>query len=156
MALMLNVFIKSLFRCRQFLLNFINELITEHIWALLQENLSDYTKYAQLQRIHVARILKLSLLVESRFNSTLQKVNNKGADQTAQMLRLVCAFAVHMHQSQVFSGQAFVTLLCPSSPFVHRLLVNIDPRVPQRAIIIFPFIPHQQIQVKGSQITVKW
>ena len=71
MALLLNVFIKSLFRCRQFLLNFINELITEHIWALLQENLSDYTKYAQLQRIHVARILKLSLLVESRFNSTL-------------------------------------------------------------------------------------
>ena len=158
MALLLNVFIKSLFRCRQFLLNFINELITEHIWALLQESLSDYTKYAQLQRIHVARILKLSLLVESRFNSTctLQKVNNKGADQTAQMQRLVCAFAVHMHQSQIFSGQAFVTLLCPSSLFVHRLLVNIDPRVPQIAIIIIPFIPHQQIQVKGSQITVKW
>ena len=70
MALLLNVFIKSLFRCRQFLLNFINELTTENIWTLSQENLSDYTvpKYAQLQRI--ARILKFSLLVESRFKVT--------------------------------------------------------------------------------------
>ena len=128
MALLLNVFIKSLFRCRQFLLNFINESITENIWALLQKKLSEYTMCAQLQSI--ARILKLSLLVERRFNSTLQKVNNKGADQTAQMRRLVCTFAVHMHQSQVFSRQAFVTLLCLSSLCVHRLLVNIDPRVP--------------------------
>ena len=63
LALLLNVFIKSLFRCRQFLLNFIHELTTENIWALSQEYLSDYTKYAQLQRI--ARILKLSLHVES-------------------------------------------------------------------------------------------
>ena len=85
MALLLNVFIKSLFRCRQFLLNFINELMTENISALLQKTLSDYTKYAQLQRI--ARILKLSLLVESRFNSTLQKVNNKGADQIIRLRR---------------------------------------------------------------------
>ena len=150
MALLLNVFIKSLFRCHQFLLNFINELISENIWALSQEYLSDYTKYAQLQRI--ARILKLSLHVES----TLQKVNNIGADQTAQMRRLVCAFAVDIHQSQVFSRQAFVNFLSLSSPCVHRLLVNIDPRVPQRAIIIIPSISHQQIQVKGSQFTVKW
>ena len=63
MALLLNVFNRSLFRCHQFLLNFINELITENISALSKENLSDYTKYAQLQRI--ARILKLSLIVES-------------------------------------------------------------------------------------------
>ena len=153
MALLFHVFIKSLFSCRQFLLNFINELITENIWALLQKNLSDYTKYAQLQRI--VRILQLNLLVESRFNNTLQKVNNKGAYQTAQMRRLVCAFAVHMHRSQVFSRQAFVTVLCLSSLCVHRMLVNIDPRVPQRAIIIIPFITHQQIQVKSSQITVK-
>ena len=93
-----------------------------------KKKLSDYTMCAQLQSI--ARILKLSLLVESRFNSTLQKVNNKGADQTAQMRRLVCTFAIHMHQSQVFSRQAFVTLLCMLSPCVHRLLVNIDSRVP--------------------------
>ena len=97
-----------------------SELITENSWALSQENLSDYTKYAQLQRI--ARILKLSLLVESRFNGTLQKVNNKGADQTAQMRRLGCAFTVHMHHKvSFFSRQAFVTLLCPSSPCIHRL-----------------------------------
>ena len=37
-----------------------------------------------------------------------------------------------------FSRQAFVTLLCLSSQCIHRLLVNIDPRVPQRAIIINP------------------
>ena len=156
MAFLLKVFIKSFFRCLQFLLNFINELITENVWALSQENLSDYTKYAQLQRID--RIWKLSLLVEIRFNSTLQEVNNKGTDQTTQMRRLVCAFAVHMHQSQVFSRHAFVTLLhvCPSLPCIICLLVNIDPRVPQRAIIIIPFIQHQQIKVKGSHITVKW
>ena len=46
---MLNVFIKSLFRCRQFLLNFINEMITENIWALPQENLSEYTQYDKLE-----------------------------------------------------------------------------------------------------------
>ena len=80
MALLLNVIVKSLFRCRQFLLNFINELITENIWALLQKkNLSDYTKYAQLQRI--ARILKLSLLVESRFNITFQKALIRSSDR---------------------------------------------------------------------------
>ena len=78
MALLLNVFVKSLFRCRQFLLNFINELITENIWALLQKKMSDYTKYAQLQRI--ARILKLSLRVESRFNSTFQKALIRSSD----------------------------------------------------------------------------
>ena len=124
MAFLLNVFIKSLSRCRQFLLNFINELITEKNWALSQEDLSDYTKYAQLQRI--ARILKLSLLVESRFNSTLQKVNNKGADQTAEMRRLVCAFAVHMHQSRFFLRTSFcdslmsVVTVHPSSVSQHR------------------------------------
>ena len=123
MALLLNVCIKSLFRCRQFLLNFINEL-TENIWALSQENLSDYIKYAQLQRI--ARILKLSLLVESRFNSTLQKVNNKGADQTAQMRRLVCAFAIQKHQSQFFLKTSFcdslmsIVTVHPSSVSQHR------------------------------------
>ena len=32
--------------------------------------------------------------------------NNKGADQTAWMCRLVCTFVVHTQQSQVFSLQA--------------------------------------------------
>ena len=32
----------------------------------------------------------------------LQKVNNKDADQTAQICRLVYAFVVHIHKSQVF------------------------------------------------------
>ena len=33
---------------------------------------------------------------------TLQKANNKGADKTAQVLQLVCAFPVRMQQSHVF------------------------------------------------------
>ena len=107
------MYLLNLYSGIQFLLNFINELITENIWAFSQESLSDYTKYAQLQRI--ARKLKLSLHVESRFNSTLQKVNNKSADQTAQMGRLVCVFAVHMHQSLMS-----VVTVGPSSVSQHR------------------------------------
>ena len=34
---------------------------------------------------------------------TFQIVNNKGADQTVMMRRLVCAFVVRKQQSQVFS-----------------------------------------------------
>ena len=33
---------------------------------------------------------------------TFQIVNNKGADQTARMRRLVCAFAVRKKQSRAF------------------------------------------------------
>ena len=36
---------------------------------------------------------------------TFQKANNKGADQTAQMRRLVCAFVVRKQQSQSFWHQ---------------------------------------------------
>ena len=34
---------------------------------------------------------------------TFQAANNKGADQTAQMRRLICAFLVRIGQKQVFS-----------------------------------------------------
>ena len=34
---------------------------------------------------------------------TFQIGNNKGTDQAAQLSRLVCAFAAHMHQSHLFS-----------------------------------------------------
>ena len=36
---------------------------------------------------------------------TFQIANKKGADQSVQMRRLVCAFIVHMQQSQVLSCQ---------------------------------------------------
>ena len=34
---------------------------------------------------------------------TIQVANNKGADQTARMRRLVCAFVVHIWHKQIFS-----------------------------------------------------
>ena len=34
---------------------------------------------------------------------TIQAANNKGADQTARMRRLICAFVVHIWHKQVFS-----------------------------------------------------
>ena len=39
----------------------------------------------------------------SKFRYTFNLANNKGADQTAQMRRLVCAFVVRKHRRQVFS-----------------------------------------------------
>ena len=33
---------------------------------------------------------------------TLQRVNNKETEQTVRMRRLVCAFAGHMQQNQIF------------------------------------------------------
>ena len=35
--------------------------------------------------------------------SAVQAANNKGADQTARMCRLICAFVVHIWDKQVFS-----------------------------------------------------
>ena len=46
----------------------------------------------------LARILILSYC-------TFQITNNKDADQTARMLRLVCTFVVRILKSQVFSRQ---------------------------------------------------
>ena len=69
------------------------------IWALSGENLSSGfpTKWysnqpAQLQRL--ARKSKYRLLCSQSRYDTFQKANNKGADQTARMRRLVCAFVV--------------------------------------------------------------
>ena len=67
------------------------------IWSLTRENLSfgfptkcDSNQPAQLQRL--ARKLKFRSS-KSRYD-TFQKANNKGADQTVRMGRLVCAFVV--------------------------------------------------------------
>ena len=38
----------------------------------------------------------------SNLSCSFQRVNNKGADQSAHMLRLICAFGISMQQNQVF------------------------------------------------------
>ena len=74
------------------------------IWASTRENLSsgfltesDSNQPVQLQRL--AKIMKFALKEIDYY--TVQKTNNKGADQTSQMRRLVCVFVIHMQQSQV-------------------------------------------------------
>ena len=62
--------------------------------------MQDSNQSAQLQRL--SRMLKFC--VYQVFNYTFQRVNNKEADQTAQMCRLVCTFIVGMLLHQVFSG----------------------------------------------------
>ena len=41
----------------------------------------------------------------SIFRYDYQKANNKGADQSVRMCRLVCTFVVHKHRRQGFSRQ---------------------------------------------------
>ena len=38
-------------------------------------------------------------------------MNNKGADQTARMRRLICTFVVHIGQKQVFSINAAAVII---------------------------------------------
>ena len=59
----------------------------------------DSNQPAQLHRL--ARILKFGYRKCSQF--TFQKATNKVADQTVQMIRLVCTFVVCIQQCQVFS-----------------------------------------------------
>ena len=146
MALLLNVIVKSLFRCRQFLLNL------KIFGPCCKKNLSDYTKYAQLQRI--ASILKLSLLVESIFNSTFQKALIRSSD-CADAEAGLCLCCSHASKSGFLKTSFCDPLMSdvtvrPSSVSQHR------PKSTTESYIIIPFIPHKEIQVKGSQITVKW
>ena len=60
---------------------------------------SKITKY--FKWFTVARILKFCI---SKFDyNTFQIGNNKGADQSAKMHKLACAFVVHMQQNLVLS-----------------------------------------------------
>ena len=68
-----------------------------NIWASTRDNLSlgfpikgDSNQPVQLQIL--ARKLKLIFACSKFRYGTFQKANNKGADQSAQMRRLVCAF----------------------------------------------------------------
>ena len=68
---------------------------------------------------------------------TFQKANNKGADQTARMRRLVCAFVVCNRQSQGFSrlgpydfeAQAFWPPLRVRLMLKHAILVKLTGNV---------------------------
>ena len=77
-----------------------SELEPYHLtfWTSSGQNLSsgflknrDSNRSSELQRL--ARILKFCLKHKFRY-ATFQKANNKGADQTARMRRLVCACVV--------------------------------------------------------------
>ena len=94
-----------------------------HIWAL------------QVARKHVSRVfnkivlkgaflLATDLLIEflnfpcGNFTYYIfQRVKYKGANQTARMRRLVCAFVVRMHQSEVFSRRGQITTHCAPSAY---------------------------------------
>ena len=47
--------------------------------------------------------LHSSLFRYSNFDYFLMKVNNNGADQTAQLRRLICAVVVRIHNTRWFS-----------------------------------------------------
>ena len=67
------------------------------LWATSQENMCP--GFAQLMRL--VRVLKFRLKqVEVLYYPGSE---NKGADQTAQMRRLICGFVVCIWQTQVFS-----------------------------------------------------
>ena len=63
--------------------------------------MQDSNQPTQLQRL--ARMLLKNIVYSKFINYTLLGATNKGADQTARMCRLVCAFDVRMQLRQVFS-----------------------------------------------------
>ena len=79
------------------------KLVHRIIWASMREDLSSgfttmqgLNQSAQLQRVHVARMLKFAC-------SKFININNKGTDQTARMCRLACAFNLRVQLRKVFS-----------------------------------------------------
>ena len=80
--------------------------LTWPTWALSRENLSlgfatrvDSNRSAQLETSYS---LEISAIESVRYYTT-QAMNNKGADQTARMRRLICTFVVRIWQKQIFS-----------------------------------------------------
>ena len=57
-----------------------------------------------------------------------QGMNNKGANQTARMCKLVCAFAICMQQSQIFSRLGPNKSLSMSSRHQNNIIL-VDPTV---------------------------
>ena len=77
--------------------------IDKPVFEISEKKNRDSNQSSQLQRL--ARKLKFNYFACSKFryenNDTFQKANNKDADQSAQMCRLVCAFVVRKPQRQV-------------------------------------------------------
>ena len=75
--------------------NFIHFFVT--ILAIIPK------QYRHTPLKHASTLIRRCSDVKSVFAGSFQNANNKCADQTDQMRRLVCAFVVRMQQSQVFS-----------------------------------------------------
>ena len=54
--------------------------------------------------------LSLEILDLARTDYTIQAANNKGADQTAQMRRLICTFVVRIWHDRFSHGVAYINL----------------------------------------------
>ena len=76
-----------------------------YIWASLRENLSlgFPTKRVSNQSPQLQRLARILKFTRSKFAyGTFQKANNKGADQTARMRRLVCTCVISNTQKTGF------------------------------------------------------
>ena len=85
--------------------NFFHINFKQNIWASTRVNLSSvyatlYVSFQSAQQQRLARILKFAY--GKYIYHTLKKANNKGADQTAWMCRLVCTFVVCMQPKSGF------------------------------------------------------
>ena len=97
--------------------------LTIMIEASSWENLSSVSNQVMLKQwasettynIEISLIASLDIILSST------QVNNKGADKTVWMCRLVCAFVVHKTQRQVFScwGPYDLSLNCFLMPLCH-------------------------------------
>ena len=70
-------------------------------------------RVSENQSVHLQRLAsKLEILIVESLD-TIQEVNKKGADQTAQMRSLVCAFVVRKSQKTCFlASRPMCGLVC--------------------------------------------
>ena len=101
------------FRWKQNLIRLHHE--TFHIWASSQENLSPGfpTMRISKQSPQLPRLARKLKFACSKFrHDTFKYGNNKGADQTARMRRLVCAFVVCKPPKTGFLASRPIYLCC--------------------------------------------
>ena len=83
--------------CQELLSKFLWSLMNMYIWASPWETLSSglLTKRVSNQSLQLQRLVRKMKFTSSKLTyDTYLNVNNKGADQTARMRRLVCTFVV--------------------------------------------------------------
>ena len=109
-------------------------------WASPRENLSsgfstrvDSNRSVQLKKLASVMKLQIQKLVILYYLGS----DNKGADQTARMRRLICAFVVRIWQKQVFSWRgspywwkmlSVVTQDCDKLFWSHRVISTPEPK----------------------------